>query len=67
MADRTQAAQDALLDSHEARLDGLNGLYVPQLQAYVNSLQAYLETVQKYVARIGLKLPDPPADLTFHS
>lgn len=67
MADRTQAAQDVLLNSHEDRLDGLNGLYVPQLQAYVNALDDWAKTVQTSVARIGLKLPNPPPHLVFHA
>jgi hypothetical protein len=65
MADRTQAAQDILLDSHEARLDGLNGIYVPQLQAYVNRLDDWAQGVYRLLQARSVPVKPPPTHLVF--
>lgn len=63
MADRTQAAQDILLNSHEDRLDGLNGFYVPRDEAKINALIDYFTELRKQLARRGITVPAPPAKI----
>lgn len=67
MADRTQAAQDVLLDSHERRLDGLNGEYVPQLQAYVNALDDWANGVYRLLQKRSIPVKPPPTHLVFYT
>lgn len=60
---RSDEAQDILLDSHEARLDGLNGVYIPRDEAKINALIDYLDDLQDRLRRIGVVVPNPPAKI----
>jgi hypothetical protein len=71
----TDAEQDNAIYYHEHRLDDLNGLYVPGLQARLNALIDWAEQAQAWIEWANARLgrggfghrsdpPNPPPNLT---